>query len=561
MANPIDASNAVGTDGKVPLYNPDEGWRWWALPEVYLGKEGYKKHIPKVNDFVVDYTTWTTYIVLAIDETTLIPTLKQIHPFGMSYTLTQADTLFGVGPGTQADTYRLYVNKNEFPYTGCVDQCCWVGGSNTAFARVFKGVPEDPNAKVISKIYDAQGRFVTDRVSLENLTLDTHINYNKRTVKPFQITEDLENNEILTVVFYSNTGIVVSKRQVLVENTTAIKAYSDTTKYVTSIQLKSSFQDKNSPDRILYPLNVPINSLNLTGVVTYSDASTIELPVDGTKFSIFGLESYLPTLLNQTYDIVLCYNLSPSEACLGATSQDGKAVTRPYTIKTVNPNNSYVVKLFGYPQWVNAATGYKMRWYLISLERDRLFDVTDLVMFSKTTGSVDPKGYGYIQKKSIYLNLRDVEATWKPFIHTQQVEVELLGPPGFDKTLWRIAQEVNVNKPKFGEGVYVKLVENMQTQTLKVDCGLSTKESWLEAVYRNTQPLYDPQTETKAPEPTHFSIGKNDNHFTYGVDEWDRNLLVPDVVSMYDNINIVFYRRTGGEDLLLGVAAMTVTVS
>ena len=52
MASPLVA--VIGTDGSVPIYDPDARWCIWEKSEIWLGTTGLKKYIPKVRDWVID---------------------------------------------------------------------------------------------------------------------------------------------------------------------------------------------------------------------------------------------------------------------------------------------------------------------------------------------------------------------------------------------------------------------------------------------------------------------------------------------------------------------------
>jgi hypothetical protein len=231
------------------------------------------------------------------------------------------------------------------------------------------------------------------------------------------------DGEIVTAVVYSDTGHVVSKRQLLVENTSFIRSLNVSQKYVSHISLECPFLSQSVDNTIEFPLNVPLNALNMMGVVHYSDGSTLKLPVNGSKFTMHGVDQYVSSIVGQRVDLVLSYALSDNEVAYANTNVNGRYVTEAYFLLTTNPNNSYSIKLFGYPYFIDENNGYQMRWWLFNLDRNISFEVTPFVRFSENTGPYDPKGYGYLQRKSVSLNLRDVSAAFKPFIHTQLVDI------------------------------------------------------------------------------------------------------------------------------------------
>ena len=135
----IVALGVVGTDGQVPIYNPNGRWSWWSINEIYMGAAGANKYVPNVNDYVVDPTTFTVYIVTLIDPVTLIPSLNEVIPSAFNTGLSNTDILFGVGPGTQSDTYRVYLDTTVTPYTLAVDVRLRVAGTRTSYCIIYKG--------------------------------------------------------------------------------------------------------------------------------------------------------------------------------------------------------------------------------------------------------------------------------------------------------------------------------------------------------------------------------------------------------------------------------------
>jgi hypothetical protein len=547
------ATGVVGTDGKIPVYEPDGRWCMWDIKEIYRGQTADNTFVPKIRDYVIDPETFTTYIVDDLDTITLIPTLREIRPANMSYSFSETDVLFGVGPGTQADTYRVYLDTSVMPHVLAVDVRLRVGGAMTSYAKIFRGSVIDGTGTVISKTYDGSGQYVSDNVGLELAAIDSHVNHSIKVVKVCHCTVPLTDGEIVTIVLYNDAGHVVSKRQLLVENTSFIRGVNRGLKYVTHISMGSAFMSPTLDKTIEYPLNVPINALNLMGTVHYSNGETLQLPVDGSKFRIMGLEQYVSSIIGQKMDLVLSYALSPNETAYAGVGVSGNFITEPYNLVTVNPNNSYTVKLFGYPVWIDASNGYQMRWYLFNLDRNVFFDVTQHVTFSQNTGPYDPKAYGYMQRKNVTLNLRDVSGVFKPFVHTQTVEIVLNGEPQTDATSWTMSHESNGNRPVFGRDLFAK---RKSANTINLSSGLTTQESWLTRVYKETFPLVNPNTEIDPITPTHFVLTFNGVSTEYPVADWDEDITVTGSVVAFKTAFLRFIKRTASGDQLLGMSAL-----
>lgn len=552
---PSGLINIVGTDNVSPVYNPDGVWQWWSIHNLWQGTVGQNRYVGKVNDYVIDPETFTTWIIEAVNNVTLIPTLREIRPANMSFSLSESDILFGVGPGTQSDTYRVYLDQSVTPHVLAVDIRLKIAGTMASYAKLFKGSDVSNQGHVISKVYDSNGNFISENVPLELVAIDSHNNYSIKTISVCHCLEDLLDGEIVTAVIYNDQGHVVSKRQLLIENTAFIRSTNISQKYVSHISIESAFLSSSEINTIHFPLNIPLNALNVMGIVHYSDGSSLRLPVDGNKFRLFGLEQFVSSIVGQQIELVLSYALGPNEVAYGGVSADGHYVTEPYHLVTINPNNSYTVKLFGYPVWINEAEGYTIKWWLFNLDRNVYFDVTPYVQFSSQTGAFNPKGYGYLQRKAVNINLRDISGAFQSFIHVQLVDIVLQGPPdnSIAQTAWTVSHESMDTRPSYGNGIYARRVS---ANVINVSSGLDTEAHWLEKLYLQTYPLLDRTSELSVPNPTHFIISVNNQDNEFAIGQWNQNLLLSANPAQHSTITIRFIRRTSSGDLQLSIAAM-----
>lgn len=547
------ADVVVGLDGVSPVYDPEGLWKTWALSEIWQGVDGpgSKRFVPNVLDYVRDPETYTTWIVDHLDPVTLKPTLREIRPVGWSYVLSEQDLIFGVGPSAQMDTYRAFLNDSVFPHTMCLDPRFMPKGTMASYCKVFLGTDTSVTGEVLSKVYDASGNFISTAVPLELVALDSHTNYAVKIVKRFNVTKQIVNGERVTAVIYADDGHVVERRQFLVENTDTIADVSSASKYISEISLESIWLSQASPDQIDYPLNIPMDALNVVGVVTYSDGSTMRLPVDGGRFALLGLEGRLSTIIGQPHELVLRYRMSDTELAYASTGVNGKYITKPYRIITTNPNNTIAVKLFGYPFWEGESNGYRIRWFLLNLDRNIKFEVTEHVRFAENTGAYDPKLYGYLQRKSVSINLRDVSQAFIPFIHTQVVDIYLQEPADNNpEANWTVATEAT-NTTIFGAQIW----GNKNGNKVSFRAGHADLESWLNAYYYNTLPLVDPTKEARPMVPTHFVVNYGGVETEWSISDWDKELNIAAMVTSKSTVSIRFLKRMAAGDVHLSYAA------
>lgn len=473
----------------------------------------------------------------------------------MAYTFTPEDILFGVGPGANPETFRIYIDKSTTPFTLAVDSRLRVGGSMSSYAKIYKGSLGVQSPTVVANMYDNSGNFLTDRIPLEDVVVHNGVNYTLKLVGGSKTAYDLADGEIVVCVIYDDQNGVVAKRQLLVENTSFIRGVNESLRYVSGVSLRSPFMSLSDNRLVEFPINVPISALNLRGVVNYSDGTSFEYPIDGDKFKLFGLDTYVSTIVGQKIDLVLSYKLASNEIAYAGVTGDFHYVTEPYSLSTVNPNNSYTVKVYGYPEWVNDADGYRMRFYMTTLDRDAYYDVTPYVQFAANTGSFNPKQYGYLQRKAISLNLGDVSNSFRNFVHTQLMDIILVTPPNNVYTPWKVSHEANANRPYFGESAFARLVPGTPNQiNVRAEC--LDLDAWLTKFYYNTYPLFDNYLESVAIRPTHFKFlypGCNDN--VHEISEWNTNIVLGVASIANRNLPIVFIKRTATGDKILSVTS------
>jgi hypothetical protein len=563
-SNPLIAY-VVGVDNVSPVYNPSSRWQVWNMNELYLGQTGEGKYVPKVGDEVHELTgsTITRFIVMDIHPETLIPRFHQEKANLVTSSFTEDDILFGVGPGTQSDTYRVYLDRSVAPYRLAVDARLKVGGSMVSTCKLFKGANVSDDGVVVSGVYNPNGQLVSENVPLELVAFETLTNHAIKVVMPCHTTADLLNGELVTAVFYDSLGFVVSKRQLLLENTAFIRSTDASRRYVVGITLETPFLSAVGSRSIQYPLNIPLNALNLIGVVNYNDGSSNRLAVDGTRFSVAGLDAYAATIIGQKSKLVLKYSLGVNEVAYGAYVGSDKHISEVYDITTTNMNGSYAVQLYGYPVWVDMVSGYRLEWFLYSLDRNIAFNVTPHVRINAARGVYDAKAYGVKQTLSVSVNLKDVNGTYKSFIHVQYVDV-LLNKPGLERPdldgipNWNMSVVSGQSVP-YGQGVYATY--HRQTANLfhvKLDANTSDRAMWLEKVYLPTAPLFDSYRETRAPMPTHFTLVAGGVSTTYSINDWNVELTLNQSLANNSSVYLKFFQRTSDTDLHLSIAGMQI---
>ena len=556
---PISTAGITGSDGGTPVYDGTALWKQWSLTEIYTGGVGTNRFVPKLNDYVVNTDTDEKFRVTGIDATTLIPTLTPITTVPVG-SFSQNDIILGVGPGTASDTYRIYIDKSVIPFSLAVEARLFITGTRAASAKIFKGSQLTGNEQVISLRYNNTGELIDNTIPLESVyrSLPNGQQVAAKAIPRCSTTTELIDGEIVTAVIYSDTGVVISKRQLLVENTAFIPTTGFSTKYVTGISIKTPFLSQADPLKILYPINVPLSSLGLIGVVNYSDGSKNELAIDGTKFSLFGFENFISSIVGQTVPLVLKYTLSSDEVVYGANVGSDKFISQTYRAITTTPDGSFNVKLYPWPVWVNAANGYRLDWFVYNLDRNLCTNVTPYVSIDANSGNFSPKLYGYNQKFTASINLRNINGTNRDYTYVQNIDVTLLVPGTTRSTNWTLAYDINQD-PRFGVNNAVSTTFiNQNLSKLRLGMGLSLQADWLTRLYLSTKPLFDPNKEVTPVTPTHFQIYVAGNWIEYAISMWNTELTLNSVIPDSSTLYIRFIKRTTDNDLHLSIAGVPV---
>lgn len=562
----------MSTPNIVPPANPSRGFRTWDIDEIFTAVSGpTNRHVPNKGDLVKSKTGgWLE--VTQVDYTTGISVLKPWSSLPKTGCGVPENILLGAGPGPITESYRLLIDTSVKPYTLAFDTRLRVYGTTVKYVKVFRGTVVE-NGQVISRQYDPEGNLLGDQIPLE-LAGSMTLGEIPSAIKVPQVgysSVALNNGEPCTAVFYDDVGHVVSYSVLLVRNTSFIRKMNSSMKYITSIELSSPFLSK-ADDRVLEcPINIPINALTKYGVVNYSNGERVVLPIDDSKFSLYGLQRFVSTILGQRQPITLTYRLSADEAAYGSIPGDTMHVTSDYLATTVKVDNAYSVKLFAYPVWVSDVLGYRMTYWLYNLDRQVSFNVTQWVTLSENSNTFDGTLYGNEQELIVELDLSEVSPLYKAYRHVQVIRFTLHATATSTvDTRWTI--KTQPDDPTYGinlnaEASYVNIQGTPPNVIYNVDisCGRGSLEHWLRDVYYNSLPLFDGTSEARPPEPTHFILRVGNYRTLYPVNAWDQTVVVEVLNSIgIDNGDIVtleFIRRVGSNDLQLGVSALPIRIA
>lgn len=544
------AVGIVGTDGHTPVYTPGARW-FWGLHELYLGEDGKGKFVGEVENVVMETATGRLFRIESVNPVTLVPVLVPMAP---PSEVTVKDILT-----TSTDSFRLYFDRSVSPYTLSVDRMIQINGTSASFARIYRGdfINE---SKIISRRFNNSGEFIGVDIPLEMVAFNSHDNYAIKSIPTCNTQEELVDGETTIVAIFDTSGKLVSRRICVAEETTFVaQAYSEQ-KFITNIYMKSAFINDTGSSQISYPVNLPAQSFSPIGVVQYNDGSKIEYPVDGDKFTLYGMEQFVSSIIGHRVPLVLQYRMSANEAGLASVNvQNEYFITRPYDLVITSPNTSYNAKLYVYPVWVDRLTGYHYKVFLMNLDRNILFDVTTIVSLAPNSPSFNPMGYGLTQRLIFTVDLANVSSMFSSFLHVQSVDIVLRAAATEEgiTSLWEVASQVPTPTPYYGTNLRATVDAPTRTK-VSFDNNYASVTDFVNALYKTTNPLFNPMSETAAPLPTHIELHHGNERITVDINNYKSAVAFTHALAEFSNVDITFLRLTSSGYLKLSVASLIV---
>lgn len=551
-------ANVIGTDGQSPIYNPEGRFQTYAMRQLWIGESGpgANRYVPNIGDIVFDVygeTRSPCWRVVSLDVN-YVPRMV-VFDITAGTNIDEGDYLTGIGGTKASSTYRIYIDKSVTPYAFAVDARLITRGTAARSAIIFRGNPSEGNTlEAISLFYDNAGNLLGNTIPLELVGVNAQTQRVEYCTPVAYTKEDLPDNELVTIVFYSAEGHVVGRNELLVMNSSFIRSRNLSIKYVTGISLKTPFMSAVDPKLIELPMNVPLNGLLMIGRAHYSNGEVNERAIDGSKFRVDGLTGFMATVINQQVPINLVYNLAPDEIAYGAYNTGAtKHMAETYKIKTIPSKGAYYLKLYCYPTWVSISVGYTLRWFLYNADRNQRYEVTDLIKYVSTSNGFDPKAYGIMQNLNVQLDLAKVNAVYDDYRYAQTIGVLLRREGQEHETKWSVLFTPGQD-PAYGFDQYCELERvNWNYFRLRLKGSSQNYEEWLERCYHQTQPLVDPRRETVAPLPTHFRLrlptGVTVSH---PIESWNKVVVTSQGWDPYTTLVVEWIRKTPEADLELG---------
>lgn len=569
-------SESTNNDSINNLYrDPDRGFRMWnrsemppstvVISDAYRqpvdddkGIQGNGKWVPNPNDLVIDFIQGF-FIVLEVDHTTgqsVITRWKQPEEIEVP---DDTDPLLAEHPGPPRESFRIFLDTSVTPFTLSVDPSFYLLGSMVDSYKVFLGTDINPDTgTVISQFIDKGNNFLGTSIPVETMAVPgATTNVVKVPITGYTTTR-MDNGETVSLVAYRDDGSQVYRTTMVVINSALARSADGAKRYIKGIQVDSPFLSSSDPQTIEFPMNVTIESLPMSAIVTYHNGDKIRYPIDGSKFSLFGIRDYVATVVGQRFPLTLAYQLSDDEISYMEEPTANRRITKPYQAFTSTVDGSYEVKLYVYPQWISPMAGYRLTYWMYNLDRQTYYDVTQWVELGSNSLPFDPLLYGTLQRITVAIDLNKVDGMFAPYRHVQNFQITLLGRGDVAGDIWEVYFTTE-QKAAFGRGLSAT-VEYINTNDwyLYLRNGFPGIGPWIRAMYEAIEPQHDQRRETEAPTPTHFLVRFKNNTYEYPIEAWDQDLMVNNDLDDGELLYIHWINRQFDTDLQLGVTALPI---
>lgn len=539
------------------FYNPDRGFRVWNKTQIKLAANQTDRWVANVDDLVVDYSKGFERVI-DVEEGTWVPTLEHWEPKPHIDPDGEENVLVGVGPGYSSESYRCFIDTSVTPYVLSPDKRLHFYGSMVASYAVFRGSDINKDTgELISTFYNSSGDFLGPFIPVESAEIFDQIVSTIKIPMVGNTSTDLQDGERVTLVAYDDKEGVISYAQLLVMNTQVLRQTDQSKRYVEGISIDTPFLSSSDPKVIEFPLNVMVKSLPILGMVKYRGGKQARMDVGTPPMTIMGLENYVATGEGQEFPITLRYQLAQDEISYKLVPTADRVITESYIARTTPANGAYSCRMFVYPTWVNAQTGYRLDFWLYNLDRQQYFNVTALVELGVNSPVYRPRAYGELQTLTFAVNLNQVDGRFAPYRFVYTFQIALL-TSGETAATWEIFPTPD-QPASYGRNLNANM-DYIATNNwdMRLANQAQTKAQWLQKMYYAAQPLVNTAVEEFPPEPTHFIVQFLHNSYRFSIDRWADTLRVNNDMQQGESLTIHWVRELYDTDLQLATTAVPI---
>ncbi|UVD32227.1 hypothetical protein [Vibrio phage phiKT1028] len=534
------------------IYNPDT---------VKSGEES-RYRVPKEKEVVVDPVAQQWYIVTHVNwEGDLRSTLEPIFVTGGEGDVDPLNSIFGLPAGYQGEAI-VGIDYSVRPNRAVIDGQVMAPGA--AYGLLYEGNTVGENGKVISVLYGSNGEMISNRIPTELAAHHDLTNKEIMVTQPFSVNrnaEELPDGSRCTLVWFDHTGNMIPKaRSLSVQHTSLLRDHQVGKRYIRKVELIAPwFLSSADPKTLHIPVNTVLQNLSFRAVVHYSDGSkSEELPIDGQKVILYGLNEHKPSTPSQRGTLTLVYNLDRDEHIYEAQAGNPNQYRDSYSLLAVEFDGAYSPKLYSYPTWVNGQ--YLLKHYLTDLDRSFIIDATDHVRINELSPAFRPTTYGVEQTLELNLRLSDVVPTFEPMIMRQSTTFILKTPGTEDGSKFDV--RYSYDQRAYNDPTFRAVNQADGRQQIEFGGGFETQEEWLDELYHAVEPAYNTRRERGPMAPTHFEVEASSGKvYSFELSQWDEKIYLDTQEPQARTIFVRWVHETiQGEKLLLATTGISIDV-
>lgn len=474
-------------------------------PDTVKPGEEYRYAVPREKEMVVDPVIQQWYRVDHVAwESDLRSTLTPIFNSGSGGGDGQ-EGIFGMPAGFQGEGV-VGIDFSVRPNRAVIDGQITAPGA--AYALLYEGNNVGENGKVISVLYSNNNQIISNRVPVKLALYHDLTNKEIMITQPFSVNrnaEELPDGSRATLVFFDEAGNVIPRaRSLSVQHTSMLRDHQVGKRYIRTVELVAPwFMNSGDPKTLQVPVNTMLQNLAFRAVVHYSDGSkSDELPIDGNKIILHGLNEHKPSTPGQRSTLTLVYNLDEDESIYEAQPGNPDQFRDSYWLFTIPFDGAYSPKIYSYPTWVKDQ--YVLKHFLSDLDREFVIDCTDYVRINENSPAFRPTTYGVEQTLELNLRLSDVVPTFKPMIMRQSTTFVLKAPGSEDGSKFDV--RYSYDQRSYSDPTFHAINQADGRQEITFGEEYETLDEWLDAVYYAVEPGYNPQREKGPLVPTHYEV-------------------------------------------------------
>ena len=398
------------------------------------------------------------------------------------------------------DILRLFVNAMASPIRASVDMSVRIWNSNAKTYCLYR-YPGQSTQTIISSYYDS--------------TLSQDTSYPPIVVAPdnsasyvcaaCELTTDLTDNEAIGVAIFDETGAEIYYTILNAKHSTVVNDPTTNTQQIVSLAVKSA-QMTSDGTCYLYE-NQPITSLDVYGVLTFSDGTTKKILVDNRQTFLYGETDFVPSFTGMKQLMQMRYNLAPNETTTSGSNTSAVSISEDFYVKTLTGQFSVPSKISVLPYFDPNSNGYLLKYFLYTTT-NQVTDITSQVTLPDT--AFQPQNFVNPQNLTLSVDLSKIgdSSYTSTTIKLQTVVIKLGMPTAYVRyTITDSLSSPNtygVDSPTQRRPVlYYDATKGVYFVPSSI---FQSQQGFLNSFFYAATPLYDSRVTTEVTTPDTFGI-------------------------------------------------------